>query len=969
MDRRDFLKFMGMASSAAVISSCGVEYSTEKILSKMYAPTDPDYLPGEPMYRNTTCTECGSGCGVSVKLVDYNPIKIEGNKAHPGSKGATCMRCQASLMRLYHPMRLKTPMLKKDGVYLQISWDEAFKLIENELTKANGAGKQSLFLSGRTSGTLSEVINSFASETGVERLPEFEPQAYNTLRRANVMLFGVDAVPDYKIKDADFLLTVGADLLETFVNPVSFSSQLVDARHDTHLKWMHAEPHASMSGFKADYKLAVKPGSEPYLLAYIIGFLTQNDLARKSLSANLANALPKVSADKAAEMTGLSDDTLKKITQGFVKARNPLVIAGGVSTAQKNGLETAVLAGVLQWITGMVNTTVDFTNSYDFSSCGSYADMDRLEKRLNSGNVGVMFIADSDPLSTYNRAEALKSGLAKAGLTVCMTDFLMQDADFIEEYAFDTPTAKAADLVLPLTNGYESFGDVSTQRGMVGFMKPVLQPLYDSHTVGDILMKIMDPASEKTYADHVQDKWKSSLGEDGFNKLMTDGFTKVSVSSISASLNEGNTASFLGSARMAPAASDGITVYACLSPRVGDGRSKVITLLTEIPDPLTTVSYGSWISISNEEYAGLGLTTDNFTKKNRDVLSVSNGVDTMNLPAMQQTGMPTGVAMIYRDQINPAMLTIDDRTGELLSQVSGIKLEKTNEVVLLAITAGEMTQNSDSFMFHGERPIVRPDHSHTHDPLHDNITGEETLYPTIVYNDYKWEMTIDQDSCVGCNACIAACYIENNVPVVGREENLNGREMSWIRFQPYYFEDGTMDSLIMMCQHCDNAPCENVCPVYATYHNPEGLNVMVYNRCVGTRYCHNNCPYKVRRFNWFDWTDRGYWQEPMSRMINPDMWVRPKGVMEKCTFCVQRIRRAKDHAKDEGRKVKDGDFTTACAQVCPTHAITFGNALDKESKVYKKSQEKERAMKVLYTNGVNMGVDPAVTYLASKEEH
>jgi len=969
MDRRDFLKFMGMASSATILSSCGVEYSIEKIHSQMYAPTDPDYLPGEPMYRNTTCTESGNGCGVTVKLVDYNPIKIDGNTAIPGGPGATDVRVQASLMRLYHPLRLKTPMLKKDGVYISITWDQAFQLIEKEMAAANSAGKASLYLGGRTTGTLSEVLNDFSAKTGVERLPDFEPQAYNTLRRANVMLFGIDAVPDYKIKDADFMLTVGADILETFVNPASYSAQVVSARHDNHLTWMHAEPYASMNGFKADKKLTVKPGSESYLLAYLIGFLSTNGLTKQSLSSELSNALPSVSLDKAAEMTGLSAKKLEKVAQGFVNAKNPLVIAGGVSTAQKNGLETAVMAGVLQWITGMVNTTVDFTKAYDFSSCGSYLDLDNLEKRLNSGNVGVMFISDTDPLATYNRADALRSGLGKAGLTVCMTDFLMQDEAFIEEYDFDTPTAKAADLVLPLTNNYEAFGDVSTQRGMVGFIKPVLDPLYDTHTVGDILMRLMDPASEKTYADHVQEKWKASLGDDGYTKMMTDGFAEVSVSSVSASLNQGNTASFLAGASMAPAASNGTTVYVPISSRVGDGRSKVITLLTEIPDPLTTVSYGSWISISLADYEAMELTKDNFSKNNRDLISVSNGTNSMTLPAMQQTGMPDGVGMIYRDQIDTEMLSVDPRTGEMMAQIPGITLDKTGNTGLLAIMAGSMSQKVDHVMFHGERPIVRADHSHAHDPLHDHITGEETLYPTIEYPDYKWEMAIDQESCVGCNACIASCYIENNVPVVGREENINGREMSWIRFQPYYFDDGTMDSLIMMCQHCDNAPCENVCPVYATYHNQDGLNVMVYNRCVGTRYCHNNCPYKVRRFNWFDWTDRGYWQEPMSRMINPDMWVRPKGVMEKCTFCIQRIRRAKDYAKDEGRKVRDGEFTTACAQACPTQAITFGNAADKESKVYKKSQEKERARKVLYTDGVNMGVDPAVTYLVSKEEH
>ncbi|RMG25988.1 MAG: 4Fe-4S dicluster domain-containing protein [Methanobacteriota archaeon] len=224
-------------------------------------------------------------------------------------------------------------------------------------------------------------------------------------------------------------------------------------------------------------------------------------------------------------------------------------------------------------------------------------------------------------------------------------------------------------------------------------------------------------------------------------------------------------------------------------------------------------------------------------------------------------------------------------------------------------------------------------------------------------------MAVDLESCTGCSACVAACHIENNVPCVGEEEHILGREMSWIRVQPYYDEHDNMDVLLMMCQQCDAAPCENVCPVFATYHNQEGLNVMVYNRCVGTRYCHNNCPYKVRRFNWFDWTNEGYWQEPMVRMANPEIWIRPKGVMEKCTFCVQRIRKAKDIAKDEARKVQDGEIVPACAQTCPTNAIVFGNILDENSKVYQLSQS-ERKFRVLEI----LGTQPAVHYLRKEEK-
>jgi Fe-S-cluster-containing dehydrogenase component len=297
-------------------------------------------------------------------------------------------------------------------------------------------------------------------------------------------------------------------------------------------------------------------------------------------------------------------------------------------------------------------------------------------------------------------------------------------------------------------------------------------------------------------------------------------------------------------------------------------------------------------------------------------------------------------------------------SGEANAYVPGLSVRKTLRKLPVALVAGA---------FGDEGRGVVPGHEVYHFAPELKAHGEKhheqeeiSFYKEPEYVDYRWGMAVDMDLCVGCNACVAACYIENNVPMTGRDEHLKGREMSWIRIEPYYFDDGHADFVPSMCQHCDYAPCEPVCPVFAAYTNEQGLAVQVYNRCVGTRYCSNNCPYKQRRFNWFAWNDR---PEPLDLMVNPDVSVRGKGMMEKCSFCYQRIRRARDTAKDENRKIQDGEVTTACQQACPGNAIVFGNLLDANSEVSRWARS-NRATRVLE----ELGTGPAVFYLASRDE-
>ncbi|HET6463179.1 MAG TPA: 4Fe-4S dicluster domain-containing protein, partial [Candidatus Krumholzibacteria bacterium] len=385
------------------------------------------------------------------------------------------------------------------------------------------------------------------------------------------------------------------------------------------------------------------------------------------------------------------------------------------------------------------------------------------------------------------------------------------------------------------------------------------------------------------------------------------------------------------------------------SIRFYDGRSAELPLLHEIPDPLTSVTWDDWVSVGPETLGKLGA-------RDEDELELRGEGWSLKLPVRTQPGLGADVFMVQRGVAKPT-LGFSRLSGEVIS-VADVTVAKTGMRTRVAKTSGSNYEEGRGIVpghaprhFNGH-PIEGEEHEHA-----EHKREDVTFYPLPKYPNYRWAMAVDLDKCTGCSACVAACYVENNVPMTGREQHLKGREMAWIRLEQYYDkETGSGDFVPAMCQQCDYAPCEPVCPVYATYHNDEGLNAQVYNRCVGTRYCGNNCPYKQRRFNFFEWGKRPH---PLNLMTNPDVSVRNKGVMEKCTFCIQRIRHARDVAKDEKRGIQEGEITTACAQACPGKAIVFGNLLDENSEVHKWAND-PRSHRMLE----ELGTSPGVFYLS-----
>jgi molybdopterin-containing oxidoreductase family iron-sulfur binding subunit len=446
------------------------------------------------------------------------------------------------------------------------------------------------------------------------------------------------------------------------------------------------------------------------------------------------------------------------------------------------------------------------------------------------------------------------------------------------------------------------------------------------------------------------DRWARDYGPAAAD-LVKKGYIQTPVGTAAVSLRDPDHR-YTFDASTAPASA----LVVAPSLRWYDGRSEQLELLKEIPDPLSAVSWDPWVSVGLETCAALGV-------GDMDELDIRVGDWSAQLPVRRQPGLQRDVFMIQRGIANPPA-GWSRASGEAGAVIADVAVRPTGRKVPTTILSASLFEDG-----RGAVPGSEPAHFGAHEKMvseqahvrqehkHEDIS----FYPL---PDYPLPLGdgVDMDKCVGCSACVAACYTENNIAMSGREQHLRGRELSWIRIEPYYAEDGSSLSTVpTMCQHCDYAPCEPVCPVYATYHNNEGLNVQVYNRCVGTRYCGNNCPYKQRRFNWFSWEHRPH---PMNLMTNPDVSMRGKGMMEKCTFCVQRIRKARDVAKDEKRGIREGDFTTACAQACPGGAIAFGNLLDEKSQVHQWAHD-PRSSRLLE----ELGTGPAVFYLKKEGGH
>jgi molybdopterin-containing oxidoreductase family iron-sulfur binding subunit len=926
MRRRDFLRFLGWVSGSTAITSCTAERRPESLMSYL-TPPEEGVVPGVARTFPSTCTECPAGCGILATVREW-PFKLEGLPGHPVSDGGLCVRGQASLSRLYHPDRIRYPLARSGGRHVRVSWEKALSRVTEAAAASRKEGRRNLFLSGRTTGSLSRLIDSFCDRLPADRLPEFEVYFHGAVREANALLFGVRDVPHYRIDDADFLLTVGADVLETHVTPIAYTRMISRARSRGDFLWYHVEPHFSLTGADASRRFAVAPGREPVLLSFLLGEVVRKRPRALGIPRELAEAFAPLTAEQASAETGIPAGDLAEIGERLAAANRPLPLFGGVSAGGPQGRSAAAAAALLQWAAGAFPERVDFARAENYERVGSFADMEKMSARMGRGEAGVVFVHRTNPVFALPQRFTFRENLGKAALSVGLGDFLDE-------------TMREADVVLPLSHSLESWGDAEPRRGVVSLVQPVVRPLHATLSDGDALLRLLAATGgsvpAKTYEEYLRAAWAKRLGEAGQSRLLAEGYVEEAPPARPVSLKGGKAAVALRGISRSTEPGTPVLVLAP-SLRTFDGRSRPLPLLSEIPDPVTTVSYGPWISVPPATAARSGI-------RDRDEVTVSASGLRVALPAVIQAGLPEGVFVVHRDAVASPPVETDADTGSPIDLLGGVSIARSGRRAALPVLSGSRSQ-------HG-RGII-PDRARFDEIRHEKV---ESLYPDHVHEEYRWAMAIDLALCNGCSACVAACYIENNVPVVGKSDHLNGREMSWLRIEPYYGE-GRAEFLPMLCQQCHYAPCETVCPVFAAYHNPEGLNIQVYARCVGTRYCSNNCPYKVRRFNWFTY-EHPY---PLNLQLNPDVTVRQKGVMEKCTFCVQRINRARLDAKAESRKVRDGEFTTACAQSCPTGAIVFGNLLDPDARVSRLSRS-SRTYRVFQ----ELGTVPSVYYLRGRD--
>ena len=761
MDRRNFLKILGITSSTAMISSCGVDKANEKIIPYVIPPEE-DVYPGNPLVLNTTCTECPANCGMQVQINEkvYHqernlfPTKLDGNPDHPLNQGALCSRGQAGLFRLYHPKRVKRPMMRDESGNMRIgTWNEAISRIKEELQASRTENRANVYFAGHTNGTLSGLIDEFCKTRKIERLPEYEILSYNNLIQAYDFLYDRPEIPKYKIDNSDFLLSIGADLFETFLNPVEFALQYSKALKNEHFQWYHVEPHLSLTGGQAGIRLVIKPESEMVLLAYLIQSLLEKNKQRNSLSIDIISSLPSYPLNEVMDLTGLSQEQLENLSKKISQAEHPLIISGGISVAQNRGLEVAVLTGLLQYLMGDGPELIDFSRAGSYESVGSMKDVQSFVDRLWGGAIGVMFISRTNPVQTLPERLDFGNQMKKAKLTVVMADVMNE-------------TAENADIVLPLSHALESWGDTAPEKGLHNIIQPAIDPQYDSWMEGDILLHLMDRSAENggLYKAYLMEKWSDKFGNLDTQSVIKAGFHLENGSQAGLRLNRRELRNFLQTIRLTRADHQnwvGITP----SIRTYDGRSQDLSLMYEIPDPLTTITYGEWISVSEKTAGSLGL-------QDRDEVQLSIGSTVRKYPVKVMKMLPQDVWLIQRDFYSNADTVFDSRSGQLSWYLHDVKISKTGKRVPMPVLAGAMEEEGRGLLPHED------EHGHGHGGEH------EEWYPEHEHENYRWGMAIDLDSCIGCNACAAACYVENNIPIVGKEEHLKGREMSWIRIQP-----------------------------------------------------------------------------------------------------------------------------------------------------------------------------------------
>ncbi len=974
--RRQFLKVLGLAGTAG-LSGCS---DRVRHLIPYVVPAE-DIVPGDASWYASTCRECPAGCGIVVKNRDGHVIKVEGNPLHPVNEGKLCARGQASVQGLYNPDRYKGPMMGEPaGPLRPVGWEAAEKAAIARLSQGTGKGGV-VFLTNLVTGTEEALIRQWVEAIGGEHVM-YEPFAYEALRRANRIVFGTEEIPDYRIDKCDFLISFGAGFLETWISNVRFARQFAafhEPKEGSKNFFAYVGPRLSLTAANADYWVQVPPGGESIVALGLLRLvLDQAPSSQVPGMDRFAPAISHFTPIVVEERTGVKQEVLSAMARRFLRARRPLVLAEGMTFQDPLAFDTAVAANLLCTLSPAGRGLLDFSNPSSLGRVIPASGMKALVERMSSGDVRALIVYRANPVFNLPSSWGVEAAVRKVPVVIGFS-------------SLPDETTRLAQILMPAHTFLESWGEYSPNADVTGLSQPVMGPLFFTRPLGDMLLSSgrgMHGESafpEKDFYDVLRKGWGRKAGRSGNApdtswevSLKRGGLWRAGTGTKPVAEN-GSHRSSRTDAGIAPFAFSidgaapspgkaGVFDFICYPTiQFFDGRMANRPFLQEMPDPVTMVTWDGWIEINPETAGAMHI-------EKGDLITIRAGDRVISAPAFPYCGIPANtLAMpigqghgrafsryVPENGENPVQVLSGrlDRSEGLLFSCSGVTLEKTGQSIRLANTDGSAYQHDRRIarsITHDQYRATRGQSPEITMPLPSGYDKERDFYPPHEHVDYRWAMAIDLDRCIGCQACVVACYAENNVAIVGKANTLKGREMSWLHIERYFEQEQPyVRFLPMLCQQCDNAPCESVCPVFAPNHGKEGLNNQVYNRCIGTRYCSQNCPYKVRRFNWFTFAH----DSPLEWQLNPDVTVREKGVMEKCSFCIQRIVKAKAVATTEGRKLRDGEFTTACAQTCPVDAITFGNLMDPKSAVSRRIKE-ARSYQVLG----HLNTKSAVIYL------
>ncbi|MEE8348675.1 MAG: TAT-variant-translocated molybdopterin oxidoreductase [Acidobacteriota bacterium] len=925
VSRRSFLTAAGFSIAGSTLAGCS-RGPLEKVIPLLNRPEE--MIPGRAYWYSSTCRGCTAGCGIVTKNRDGRPIKIEGNPEHPLSRGGLCAVGQAMVLSLYDSQRLQDPMINGQPG----NWAD----LDLAVTEGLEALSDGVFVLTGTVSSPSERarINQFLARFEGSEHIEYDPVSCSAILDAHQQTHGQRRLPHYRFDRARVIVSFDADFLGTWISPVEFtkgysSGRTLEGESPQLSHHLQLEGRMSLTGSNADQRIKVSPDD---LFAWLAA-LTRRLADRSGVDAPLAGPA-------AVEV---DQDLLDQMVERLLDARGASLVVSGV-----NDFQNQLLVNFINHLLGNYGTTLDLDQP-SFQANGNDRRIFELLGRMQAGEVKALLIAGVNPAYSLPYADQFTQALESIPITVA----------FAEQF---DETARVVRYVCPLHHALEAWGEQELTSGVISLSQPVLAPLGRTRSLCQCLSSWMgnEPSDLERLRSHFREEVfprQSKIGdfEEFWNQSVHDGYARVQPRSLAAAAFQ------LDALEPAAAAtldenSYALVLYEKISMR--DGRHAHNPWLQELPDPVTKVVWDNYACIAPAVASRLKL-------QEGDRVRVTAGNTSLEFPVQIQPGQHEkviAIALGYGRQgtdrfskvgarwiqgkatvlegetIGGNAFLYTARQGPNITFVNAVSLEPTGQRSPLALTQTHHTVTVPEKLGGAQRHMVRDTTltAYREDPASGNHFEHEVLQlwdQDYVYTGHHWGMAIDLNRCTGCSACVVGCQAENNVPVVGKDEVYRRRDMHWIRIDRYYSGDDQDVETVhqpMMCNHCDHAPCEAVCPVLATVHNDEGINQQIYNRCVGTRYCANNCPYKVRRFNWFDYRTEDVRE---NLVLNPDITTRTRGVMEKCSLCIQRIQEAKYEAKREGREMVDGDIKIACQQSCPADAIVFGDMNDPESRI------------------------------------